>query len=207
MTDAKRNLACPVCSSELSLETLLAHRDERELMDALISAAMPFPTGFLVLRYLTLFAPAKNGLSSKRKVKLVMELMPAWRRQTIPLKGREWSAPPEHWEAAFDQMHRQQVAGEFSSLPLTNHGYLFAILAGMADKVEAGRERQVEKDRRAQGNSFGAAPSHPMTLDHLGAIAAQRDPALTKREGDIKAAAPVPAAVREFQQRIKGDVS
>ena len=68
---------------------------------------------------------------------------------TVSAMGRAWSA-------AIEQMDAQRAAGRLD-LPLSNHRYLFAMLAGMADKREAAVERQQEEERRT-GPRPDAAP-------------------------------------------------
>ena len=70
-------------------------------------------------------------------------------RGAIAHKGRDWAAPLPAWAEAIDQMLSQRDAGRLE-LPMKGHGYLFAILAGMADRHEAAAEKTREEQRRAQ---------------------------------------------------------
>lgn len=205
MTDPKRVLVCPLCHTEMSAEALFAHQAERDAMDALIRSVVP--SGLQVLRYLTLFAPAKTALSNKRKGRLIGELLPDMHREAIAHKGREWAAPPAHWDAAFDQMHQQQVDGTFKALPLTSHGYLYSILAGLAGNAEAVAERQQERDRRTTARQDtvqvrGVAMSIGAGLD---ALYGGRDPALARFDDAGKRAAPVPPSARQLLKRLRDE--
>ena len=88
---------------------------------------------------------------------------------------------------------------------MKSHGYLYAILAGMADKTEAAQEARHEEDARlrpqrasvqvrGQALEIGAA---------LGVVCGGKDPALAAIEQRNRAAAPMPAAVRERLNQIK----
>jgi hypothetical protein len=144
--------ACPGCGAELTAEQLFAHSvDHRAFMHL---AAISIPVGARVLSYVGLFAPARNRLSIARKVRLIEQLLPDLQRQAITHGGRDWEVPLAAWALAIDGMLAQR---DKLRLPLTGHGYLYAVLQGMADKVERGDEQQTERDRRARAHAQGGA--------------------------------------------------
>lgn len=147
------NVTCPSCGADMDLDVLLAHEDSRQALATL--AAISLPLGKVVLQYLRLFKPAARAMSHSRTVKLIGELLPDLQRQAIDRKGREWEAPHEAWRIAIEHVMAMRDKGALT-LPLTSHGYLYEVLAGMADKVEAKAEHQTEQDRRTRRGAADA---------------------------------------------------
>lgn len=100
-----------------------------------------------MLQYLGLFTPPKQRLTAAKKIKLILQLLPDLEREAISWKGRDWPAPRTAWAMAIDQMLAARDAQRLE-LPMKGHGYLFAILAGMADKFEGQAEQQREQQLR-----------------------------------------------------------
>ena len=160
---------CPVCAAELSIEQLFANAETRAAFARL--AAMSLPLGSKVLAYVGLFAPARNRMSVARKVALIEALLPDLQRGAITRKGRDWAVSHDDWRAAIDQMLAARDARKLS-LPLTSHGYLYEVLAGLADKAEASAERAQEQERRGRREA-GTREAPAARLDqHLGAALA-----------------------------------
>lgn len=149
------DLACPVCGAEFDLAVAFASEADQQALARL--AAVSIPLGSRVLQYITLFTPAKQRLTGAKKVKLLMQLLPDLERQAITHKGRDWAVPLPAWAQAIDQM----LAGrERLELPMKGHGYLYAVLASMADKHEAAAEAEREHDKRLgprRGHTSGFA--------------------------------------------------
>lgn len=139
------DLSCPVCGTELDLAVLFAHEGDQRALARL--AAVSIPLGGRVLQYLGLFTPPKQRLTAAKKIKLILQLLPDLERQAITHKGRDWVAPLAAWAQAIDQMLAARDAQRLE-LPMKGHGYLFAILAGMADKFEGQAEQQREQELR-----------------------------------------------------------
>lgn len=192
-----RDLSCPNCGAELTVEQLFGHaQDHRAFLHL---AVISVPLGARVLQYLQLFAPTKNRLTMARKAKLIEQLLPDLQRQAIHQNARDWEAPLQAWAIAIDGMLLQRDQGKLR-LPLTNHAYLYAVLAGMADKVERSDEARTEEARRTRGS--GAA----YVLDELApelqatqqAIAARNPP----RERVFQSAAEVLAANPHLKKEL-----
>lgn len=130
----------------MSLDVCLSHEALRRATFELLT--MSLPLGALVMRYIALFKPAKNRLSPDRMAKLVQQLLPDMQRNGITHKGREWHMPMTGWRAGLEAM-LEKAAADKLSLPLDNHQYLYTVLAGMADKVEATEEQATESRRRS----------------------------------------------------------
>lgn len=170
-------VSCPTCGTEITPAQLFTDEAARRAFARL--AAVSIPLGARIMGYVNLFSPPKTRLTIAKQVKLILQLLPDLERQAITHKGREWAAPLPAWEAAFEQMEAARAAGKLD-LPMTGHGYLYAIVAGHADKHEARQEAQREADLRAG-----------------------RDPALARAEHAARQAAPMPEALRELQARLK----
>lgn len=202
MTD----LSCPVCGTELDMAALFAHEADQRALARLASVSIPL--GARVLQYITLFTPPKTRLTAAKKIKLLLQLLPDLERGTIQHKGREWQAPHVAWAAAIDQMLDARAAGRLE-LPMKGHGYLYAVIAGMANQHEAAAEARREHELRQQPRR-GAVQLNGQGAVAIGqALVGQAlhpgvaDPALVDIEQRARAAAPMPADVRERLAKLK----
>lgn len=137
-------LTCPACGAMNSLEALLTDVQAREAVAAAL--AFPAPLGDRLLRYLGLFRPDSRALSWERVARLLRELLAPIQAGRITRDGRQWAAPMDLWVQALDQVLEDRVAGKLN-LPLKSHGYLFAVVSGLAGKGEARSEAQREQER------------------------------------------------------------
>ena len=139
------DLSCPVCGAELDMTVLFAHEHDQRALARL--ATVSIPMGARVLQYLTLFTPPKTRLTAARKIKLILQLLPDLERKAITVKGRDWDAPLSVWAQAIDQMLAARDSYKLE-LPMKGHGYLYAVMAGMANNFEAAAEKKREDERR-----------------------------------------------------------
>ena len=193
------DLSCPTCGSELDLAVLFAHEQDQRALARLASVSIPL--GARVLQYLALFTPPKQRLTAAKKIKLILQLLPDLERQAITHKGRDWEAPLAAWAQAIDQMLSQRDAQRLE-LPMKGHGYLFAILAGMADKHEASAEQQREQQLRTGPR---AATTHGPAS--VAALVQQAQPAAATRPAPAAAqpgTSPTVRAMREHIAKTKG---
>lgn len=202
MNKAPDNIACPICGTELTPAQLFAHEATQHAFERMIAVSVP--VGAQVTSYITFFSPPKTRLTIAKQVKVILQLLPDLERQTITHKGREWAAPLTAWSTAIEQMEAARVAGRLE-LPLSGHGYLYAILAGMADKHEARAERQSEAERRGPPRQDtvqvrGQSMSIGQGLD---VVYGRVDPALAKLDADAKQRAPIPPEVRAEMDRLR----
>ena len=197
------DLCCPVCHAEFDLAVLVKHAEDREAFDRITAHCTPLRAR--LVQYVTLFKTPKHKLSPKKQNHIAMQVVPDIERGAITWKGRDWAAPLPAWAQAFDQMLEQRNAGTLE-LPMKGHGYLYAILAGMADKHEAAQEQQRQQEQRSaprrdtvqvrgQAMEIGTA---------LEVVYGGKDPALAQIEAASRNAAPMPAAVREKIAALRG---
>ena len=158
------DLSCPVCGTELDLTVLFAHEGDQRALARL--AAVSIPLGGRVLQYLALFTPPKQRLTAAKKIKLILQLLPDLERGAISWKGRDWVAPREAWAMAIDQMLAARDAQRLE-LPMKGHGYLYAILAGMADKFEGQAEQQREQALRTGPRAATVTVNGPKSVADL----------------------------------------
>ena len=198
MTD----LACPVCGTELDIAVLFSNETDQRALARL--AAVSIPLGTRVLQYITLFQPPKTRLTAAKKIKLMLQLLPDLERKAIHHKGRDWNVPLDAWALAFDQMLLARDQGKLD-LPMKGHGYLYAVLSGMADKFESQAEQQREADRRApprQDTVTVRGQALPIG-EALQVAYAGKDPALAALDAKDRQAAPMPADVRARIAELK----
>jgi hypothetical protein len=192
-------LSCPTCGTELDLAVLFAHEQDQRALARLASVSIPL--GARVLQYLALFTPPKQRLTSAKKIKLILQLLPDLERQAITHKGRDWEAPLAAWAQAIDQMLAARDAQRLE-LPMKGHGYLYAILAGMADKHEASAEQQREQQLRTGPRA--ATTNGPASV---AALVQQAQPAAATRPAPAAAqpgTSPTVRAMREHIAKTKG---
>ena len=188
------DLSCPTCGTELDLAVLFAHEQDQRALARLASVSIPL--GARVLQYLALFTPPKQRLTSAKKIKLILQLLPDLERQAITHKGRDWEAPLAAWAQAIDQMLAARDAQRLE-LPMKGHGYLFAILAGMADKHEASAEQQREQQLRTGPRA--ATTNGPASV---AALVQQAQPAAATRPAPAAAQPGTSHTVRAMREHI-----
>lgn len=196
------DLACPVCGAALTLDHLFVDADSRAAVAQLISVAMPI--GALLLQYTRLFTPPKTTLTQRKQVRILLQLLPDLKRAAITHRGRDWQVPLTTWARGIDQMLQARDAGKLD-LPMKGHGYLYAILTGLADKVEAVAEVQAEAAKRHPATQAtvqvrGQAMSIGQGLQQVfGGV----DPTLARLDAERSQAAPMPAEVRARLASLK----
>lgn len=189
------DIACPICGTELTIIQLFSSETTQIAVSRMIAVGMPL--GAKVLQYITLFSPPKTRLTVPKQIKLMLQLLPDLERRAINHRGREWAAPLTAWTLAIDQMLASRDTGRLE-LPMSNHGYLYSIIVGLADKVESRAETQAEADKRSPPrHDTVTVKGQTMTIGQgLAQVYGGRDPELAKRENDRRNAAPMPDAVR-----------
>lgn len=187
-------LTCSACQAEQSLEAMVGREADARALAAFIEANVPL--GAVLVRYIGLFRPAKRRLSLARTVALFDELQPDLVRGAITRKGRDWSAPPEVWRAAIDQVLANRDKGALT-LPLTGHGYLYEVILGMADKAEGLAERAHIDQAR------GRAPAAGPVAGALAVAAALATPAAPAAPPPYDPAKGPSRAAREAKARME----
>ena len=196
------DLCCPACGAEMDLALLFAHEHDQRALTRLASVSIPL--GARVLQYIALFQPTKQRLTVAKKIKLLLQLLPDLERFAITHKGRDWAAPLSAWAQAIDQMLAARDAGRLE-LPMKGHGYLYAILSGMADKHEAEQEQQREQEQRSARRDSVQVRGQAMEIGTaLEVVYGGKDPALAQIEAASRKAAPMPDAVREQIAALRG---
>lgn len=197
------DLSCPACGSEFDAGVVFAHEANQQAFSRL--AEVSIPLGDRVMLYVTLFTPPKTRLTSAKKLKLLLQLLPDLERRAITHKGREWSVPLEVWAQAFDQMLLARNQGKLE-LPMKGHGYLYSVLSGMVDKREGQAEQQREADRRTpvrQDTVTVRGQTLPIG-EALQVAYAGKDPALAAIDANAGPGGNVPASSREQLARLRG---
>lgn len=184
----------------MSLDVALTHEELRRAMHDLLLISLPL--GSLVMRYVNLFRPAKNRLSGDRMARLVGELVPDIQRSAITHRGREWAMPIDGWKTGLETMLERASNGKLD-LPLDSHAYLYTVLAGLAEKVEAQAEAEREAERR-----HGRDSAERRRAGSIGTrvVAVQRalDPALRQRDLASLTATPAPEGIRALRDQLTG---
>lgn len=187
------DLHCPVCDAVLDMRVVLKSQEDHDAFERLL-LAIGIPLMRRVLDYIDLHKPAMHRLSMTKKTKLIRSLAPDMERQAIGRNGRDWEAPPALWAQAIDSMLASRDAGRLD-LPLKGHGYLYAVLQGLADKAEGAAEAKSEADRRTSRAHQPTATVRGQAVtagQALGAV----DATLAALDQRDRAAAPMPPEVR-----------
>lgn len=152
-------MVCPACAAEMTLDVVFGHTGAREAVMALASLD---PSAKLVpasLRYVTLFAPARQRLRFDRLASLLRELSELVHPAKLEYRGRLLPAPRDYWVAAMDEMTGPRR--DSLSLPMKSHGYLKTIVAGYAEKAAAAGEARLEAQRGGRTQVGGLPPPPP----------------------------------------------
>lgn len=177
-------LVCPVCQAEFSLEAAL---NDRAARDAIVLAFRMTEIGDVLISYVQLFKPAKRALSLSKLEKMLTELVPIVTAGKVSVQGTEYPAPQAYFRQAMETM---LASRESLILPLSNHRYLFKIIAGYTQKANGQAERANE-----QGRKYGEYHTAEKPADRNIVVA----PAVNQRG---KAKAEMPARVREDLKRF-----
>ncbi|MGH8053551.1 MAG: hypothetical protein ACREP4_06500 [Stenotrophomonas sp.] len=138
--------SCPHCAFQAEVEAFFMDDDGKRL--AAVVAELPPECGRAVLAYLRLFKPHKTSLRAARAVKLSREIADLIKTGSVckdERSGIRRPATPSMWALGIEQMLSQR---DRLSLPLESHGYLRAVVYGIADSADAITERQREEDAR-----------------------------------------------------------
>ena len=90
-------------------------------------------------------------------------------------------------------------------LPMSGHGYLYAVLAGMADKLEAQAEREAE-DTKRHGPRQDTVQVRGQTLpigEALQVTYGGKNAVLAALDAQSQRAVPVPSQARELLANLK----
>lgn len=148
-------ITCPCCNVAIPLEAVFAHQGAR---DAFISLASLHPSHRLsmtALRYVGLFAPARQAMRWDRIADLMGEIKEIVSTGRVNWKHQDHAAPLEYWINAMEHM----LADTSLRRPLTSHNYLKAIVAGMGEKVASTAETRNENSARG-ATQTGTHASH-----------------------------------------------
>lgn len=120
------NVKCPNCGSVNSLDALIADTGAADVMRCLLE--LDAEIGKAAIRYIGLFRPAKSQLSWARTAKLLNELMPSIKAESVERDGVSYPAPAAAWIHGFTETLAARDAGRLKT-PLKSHGYLYEIVS------------------------------------------------------------------------------
>lgn len=139
--------SCPSCAFQGEIEAFFAEGEGKRL--AAIMVELPPECGRALIAYLRLFKPPKTGLRPARWIKLSSQVLDLVRAGSVcrdERSGVRRPATPLLWAEGMEIMLAQR---DTLTLPLETHGYLRAVVFGLADKADAATERKKEQDARA----------------------------------------------------------
>lgn len=120
------NIKCPNCGAVHSLDSLINDTDASAVLKAVLD--MDAELGKAAIRYIGLFRPAKSQLSWSRTAKLLNELMPMIKAETVERDGVSYPAPAAAWIHGFTETLAARDMGRLKT-PLKSHGYLYEIVS------------------------------------------------------------------------------
>lgn len=151
-------ITCPCCNVAMPLEAVFAHQGARDAFLALAGLHPSQRLAMTALRYIGLFAPARQAMRWDRIADLMNEIRELVSSGRVSWKHQEHAAPLDYWISAMETM----LADPVLRRPLSSHNYLKAIVAGMGERVEA-RAEQRDEDARAGRTPVGAPRREPAT--------------------------------------------
>ena len=120
------NVKCPNCGSVNSLDALIADTGAADVMRCLLE--LDAEIGKAAIRYIGLFRPTKSQLSWARSAKLLNELLPSIKAESVERDGVSYPAPAAAWIHGFNETLAARDAGRLKT-PLKSHGYLYEIVS------------------------------------------------------------------------------
>lgn len=157
---------CPECGLRADLVVFAGGAEANRAIAA--GLEIPAQLGPRVLRYLRLFSPPKKVLAASKTARLLGELAQVVNSAQVERKGQVWAAPLPVWEAALDTL----LASPPERLPLTSHGYLFEIAAGLSAKAAGHAERA--REQQTQTRTPHPPSANQEINDMIGELAALR---------------------------------
>ena len=198
---------CQACGAEERFDALLQRLVDDDTTRRLIADVLTvsLPVGSMVVRYLWLHKPPKQKLRLSVVSKLLAELAPDLKRNVIERNGRGWAVSTDDWRGAFQVVFDAVDKGTLVP-PLQGNGYLYSVLMRKSDRSEAQGEAQAEADKRLrpQRDTVQVQGQTLSIGEALQVVHGDKNLALAERDEATRNAAPMPAALRELQARLKG---
>jgi hypothetical protein len=144
-------ITCPACLAEYGLEAALGQDDARGVLRELARCPLDAAGRKALLRYVAMFAPARQRLRWSRVEALLGELNGWIEAGRIERHGRLWATPPAAWRTAVETLEAKPDLRR----PLKGHGLLLEILAGQSDRMEGDAERRAEDRKRGTSGTGG----------------------------------------------------
>jgi hypothetical protein len=160
-------LVCPVCQAEFLLSAAL---NDLAARNAIVLAFRMTEIGDVLINYVQLFKPAKRALSLSKLEKMLTELVPIVTAGKVTVQGTDYPAPQAYFRQAMETM---LASRESLTLPLSNHRYLFKVIAGYTQKANGQAEKQNEQGRK-YGDYHTAAADKPAIKNTVVAPAARK---------------------------------
>lgn len=152
---------CPDCGYKFTLEQALTDATARQALAAALEIAPALATR--VVQYLGLFSPAKRAMRMDALANRLSELASVLKAATVERDGRAWAAPLEYWREGLDVV---LAARDKLRLPLTDHGYLFSVVANISMKASGQQEQKREEQLRQRPAAEGPR-SGPKKVDEV----------------------------------------
>lgn len=202
MSNPIETAVCPWCHYEVPLVALFNDAEARAAFVKL--AEMSMPLGARVLRYVALFGTARQRVTTRGQLRLIAQLLPDLQRRAITHKGRDWPAPLVVWDEALEEVFSARDSGALE-LPLTSHGYLYAVIQRLSDRAEAQAEAKAENAKRvAPRRDTVQVRGEAMDLGAaIGALVGAKDATLASLDERDKQAVPMPDSVRQKLAEMK----
>ena len=124
-------IQCSSCGAQNSLETLIEHDEAAQALSLALSFT---PCGKEIVKYVSLFRPAKSKLSWSRVNKILSEILPLIQAGKIERNGVEIDAPLHVWKSAFEKTLQARDLGSLKT-PIKTHGYLFEVICTESQKA------------------------------------------------------------------------
>lgn len=153
------DLTCPACGATMGMEVALGHQGARDALAALANlhpSASRLP--MLSLRYVGLFAPAKQKMRLDRVAAVLQEVGALVGTGKVEWEGITYAAPLAYW---LDSMEAMLARQSELDLPFRNHNYLRAMVAGNLKREARDAERKKEDQLTGRTQTGGLPPPPP----------------------------------------------
>jgi len=189
---------CPHCGLRADLDVFALAADANNAFAAAL--AMPAPLSSGVMTYLRLFSPCEHALAMSKAGRLLESLAVAVNSAQVSRNGLTWAAPLELWRMALDIV----VSEPPPKLPLTNHNYLFQVVANLAAKATGKAERQAEATLQRRVGPQTSGPVAVQSLIDRALPPADESPSAPPAVTDPAAHPPTDAEIAARDARVAG---
>ena len=171
MTLAKNTpalITCSACGSQMSLDVAIAHIAARAAVRRCLESMGEVGLG--LMSYIALHRSRSRQLTWEKSAKLLDEILSMIDQGWIERNHDRHAVNAALWIAAFAEV--KDASTKTLTLPLDGHGYLLQVLASLATKANAAKDREQEALARGETPNGRSAAHQTTAYEAIGCLTA-----------------------------------